>query len=265
MRRILTLAVATLLVGLGPWAAAPLAAVSGATTVTLGAQSVALPAAKERPAVRSRRVLGHSLLGRPITAWQLGERGKPRVVVMATMHGDERQTRQILQSLRDGPAVRGLNLWVIPTYNPDGYARGTRRNARGVDLNRNFPNNWADLDGDYESGTGPRSEPETRAVIRFLDDVNPRWVVSFHQPLFGVDTDTKSPALARRLVRELRLPRKSFRCGGVCHGTMTGWFNNNHRGAAITVEYGARPSRERMQVRAPRQLLRALGGRRVRN
>ena len=34
-------------------------------------------------------------------------------------------------------------------------------------------------------------------------------------------------------------------CGGVCHGTMTGWFNNRFRGAALTVEYGAHPARRR--------------------
>ena len=44
---------------------------------------------------------------------------------------------------------------------------------------------------------------------------------------------------------------------------MTMWFNRHFDGAAITVEYGARPSRERMRRYAPRQLLRALYARRV--
>ena len=44
---------------------------------------------------------------------------------------------------------------------------------------------------------------------------------------------------------------------------MTMWFNHNFGGAAITVEYGAHPSRDRMRNRAPSQLLRALYARRV--
>ena len=72
---------------------------------------------------------------------------------------------------------------MVPVYNPDGLAAGTRKNARGVDLNRNFPYHWANLDGNYESGPKPASEPETRAMMRFLRQVRPDWILSFHQPL----------------------------------------------------------------------------------
>jgi hypothetical protein len=171
------------------------------------------------------------------------------------MHGNEAAPRQILTSLRDGAPVRGIDLWVVPSYNPDGLAAGTRQNAHGVDLNRNFPHHWADLGGSYESGSGPASEPETRGVMRFLRDVRPRRVLSFHQPLYGVDTDTKTPSYSRQVARALRLPRKSFTCGGVCHGTMVGWFNARFAGTAITAEYGAHPTTRRMRVVAPRQVL----------
>lgn len=218
---------------------------------------------RERPAVVEARTIGHSVKGRPIRAWRLGEPGKRRIVLISTMHGNEPHTRGILESLRDGRAIRGVDLWVVPTYNPDGLVRGTRRNARGVDLNRNFPYDWVDLDGSYESGPRPASEPETRAVMAFLKDIDPLRVISFHQPLLGVDTDTKDPRFARRLARALRLPRTSLDCGGRCHGTMTGWFNHRFRGAALTVEYGARPSRHRMVVEAPRQVLGVLGAHRT--
>jgi len=210
-------------------------------------------------AVVERRIIGTSVAGRPIRAWRLGEPGKRRVVLMSTMHGNEPHTRQILTSLRDGPPIRGIDLWVIPTYNPDGLARHSRRNARGVDLNRNYPYDWADLDGNYDSGPHPASEPETRAVMAFLRRIDPVRLVSFHQPLNGVDTDTKDPRFARRLARVLRLPRTTLDCGGLCHGTMTGWFNARFDGSAITVEYAAHPATHRMRVQAPRQLLRVLG------
>ncbi len=258
-----------LLFGVGLLAAPPVAATApapGATPVASASADAAQAAERVRPAVRERRVIGRSVRGRPIRAWRLGEaprRGVPTVVLIATMHGDERQTRRILGVLRDGRPIRGVDLWVIPDYNPDGYARGTRGNARGVDLNRNFPYRWRDLDGRYESGARAASEPETRAVMRFLRAVRPAHVLSFHQPLHGVDTDTKRPAFARRVARTLRLPAKWFDCGGVCHGTMTGWYNQHFRGSALTVEYGARPSRSLMARVAPRRVLQVFGARRV--
>ncbi|MBB3041297.1 M14 family zinc carboxypeptidase [Nocardioides soli] len=214
-------------------------------------------------AVVEKRVIGHSVRGRPIRAWRLGEPGKRRVLLISTMHGDEGRTRQILESLRDGRPIRGVDLWVVPVYNPDGLARGTRKNAHGVDLNRNFPYAWADLDGSYESGPRPASEPETRAMMRFLKKIEPSRILSFHQPLHGVDTATKSPAFSRKVASHLRLPRRSLTCGGVCHGTMTGWFNHRSDGAALTVEYGSHPPRKRMAEAAPRQVLHLFDAHRV--
>jgi predicted deacylase len=241
--------------------ATPLVAVAGPPSSA--APAAHAPAERPRAAIGSK-VIGHSVRGRPIRAWHLGQPGGKKVLLISTMHGNEGRTRQILASLRDGRPIRGVNLWVVPVYNPDGLARGTRKNAHGVDLNRNFPYHWANLDGNYESGPRPGSEPETRAMMRFLRQLRPSRIVSFHQPLHGVDTDTKSKAFARRLAHHLQLPRKALTCSGVCHGTMTGWYNHRFAGSAVTVEYGARPSHRRMAVDAPRQLLRLFDARRVR-
>jgi predicted deacylase len=251
--------------------AGPLLLATAATTALTpalhpspAAAAVGTPAhSSDRPAVLGKRVIGHSVRGRPIVAWHLGQVKAPKVLLVSTMHGNEGAPRQILTSLRDGRRIRGVNLWVIPTYNPDGYAAHTRKNAHGVDLNRNFPFHWAHLSGSYESGPRAASEPETRAMMRFLRDVRPSRIISFHQPLDGVDTDTKDQAFSRRVARALNLPRKSFTCGGVCHGTMTGWFNSHFRGSALTAEYGAHPGRHRMRVTAPRQVLGIWGARRA--
>lgn len=236
----------------------------GLVLVSLALTATAVPAtpsgaaAAAEPTVVGKRVIGHSVQGRPIVAYRLGKRGKkvPTVVLISTMHGNEPATRQILQELVDGEPVRDLDLWVVPTYNPDGLAAGTRKNARGVDLNRNYPYRWADLDGNYESGSGPASEPETEAMMGFLRTVRPDHILSFHQPLNGVDADTKNRGFARRVAKVLGLPAKTFDFGVVCHGTMTGWYNDRFRGNALTVEYGAHPSRRTMRKVAPERVLR---------
>lgn len=222
---------------------------------------LAVPAAsavetKVPTAAYAHVVIGRSVDGRPITAWHLGETHRPKVLLVGAMHGNETAPSAILRTLRDGRTVHGIDLWVLPTYNPDGAAAGTRRNAHGVDLNRNYPYHWAPLSGSYYSGPRPASEPETRAMMRFLTRIRPDWVLSFHQPLHGVDVDVERPAFARRVARLLGLPTTRLDCGGVCHGTMTGWFNHHLPGFALTVEYGASPSRALMTRTAPGQVLR---------
>lgn len=229
--------------------------------VPLGAVTPA-EAAPRRPAVIGVSVIGHSVKGRPIRAWHLGTPGATKVVLISTMHGDESRVSDILTSLRDGARVTGVDLWVVPTYNPDGHTRHRRQNARGVDLNRNYPVSWRRVEGRYDSGRRPASEPETRAMMLFLSDVRPAYVVSFHQPLHGVDTLTKRPAFSRRLAHALRLPVKTFSCNGGCHGTMTMWFNRRFSGQAVTAEFGAGPSRRELRGPTVRRLLRLFGAHR---
>jgi len=51
---------------------------------------------------------------------------------------------------------------------------------------------------------------------------------------------------------------KSFNCDGVCHGTMTEWFNVHFKGVAVTVEYGRGLSRKQVTRTGPTGLLRAV-------
>lgn len=213
-------------------------------------------------AVVSKRVIGYSVRGHPIRAYELGERGARRTVVaVGSMHGNEQDGTVVISQLINGKPITGVHLWVIPRDNPDGYLRSVRHNARGVDLNRNFPTKWRRVTGYYNSGAAPSSEPETRALERFLNRVNPGHVVTFHSPLRGIDVyGAKDRPFARRLSTQLRLPTNSFDCSGGCHGTLTQWFNGNHPGACVTVEFGSDPSRRYLNVRAPRGFLRAVGG-----
>ena len=148
--------------------------------------------------------------------------------------------------------------------NPDGYAANTRQNAHGVDLNRNWPDNWAHLDPPYYSGTEPLSEPETEAMWRFLWWLKPDYLVVLHQPLYGVDTTDGSyldPEFRDALARNLGLPKKAFLCGGVCHGSLTGWYTTHKFGVDETIEFGSSPSSDYLTGRARDGIIDAMHGR----
>jgi protein MpaA len=208
-----------------------------------------------------RERIGTSAGGRAITAYRAGQPGKPVVVVLATMHGEENFGQYVARGLLEGRPVTGVDLWVVPVLNPDGLAKDRRWVAGSVDLNRNFPHRFV-----RRANSGPQasSAKETRVVMRFLDRTDPRYVVSWHQPLIGVDSyAVKDRALMRRLSSGLKIKTRRLDCDGSCHGTMTGWFNAHHDGAAITVEYGSTArSMARMKGRDANAVLKAVGGRR---
>jgi hypothetical protein len=206
-------------------------------------------------------VIGRSQSGRAIRAYRAGEAGRPVVVVMATMHGEEDFGQYVAYGLLEGRPIKGVDLWVLPVANPDGLAHDRRWVNGHVDLNRNFPYSWV-----KRANSGPRavSERETAVIMSFLSRTRPRYLVSWHQPLHGVDTDkVKDLALSKRLAANLQLPLKELDCGGVCHGTMTAWYNHTFAGAAVTVEYGSKArSTRRMKTRDADAVLTAVGGRR---
>jgi murein peptide amidase A len=226
----------------------------------------AVPASAVTP-VLSRTVIGHSVRGRAIVAYRLGNpHAKITALILGQMHGDEHAGIVVANSIIHGSSsVEGIDLWVIPSMNPDGDAEHTRQNAHGVDLNRNWPHNWAHLSGQYYSGPRPLSEPESRAMYRFLRTVRPRYVVSLHQPLDGVDATAGSGRAYRlfraALARNLRLPVKDFRCWSVCHGSMSGWYQAKRVGVAVeTVEFGSHPSHGYLVGAARRGIVAALHG-----
>ncbi|MGI8435218.1 MAG: M14 family zinc carboxypeptidase [Nocardioidaceae bacterium] len=237
------------------------AASSSALTSAVPAASAEAKLQASRAAL-SVRVIGYSVNGHPIKAYELGDRNADvTAVALAAMHGNETAGSVVLTTLRKGNPVHDVHLWVIPRDNPDGTLRDDRHNGHGVDLNRNFPENWKRETGYYNSGPRPASEPETRILMRFLDRVDPDFVVTMHQPLDGVDVyGAKDRPFARRLSDELKLPTREFNCSGTCHGTLTQWFNARHAGACVTVEFPSSPGDRYLHVRAPRGLVRALGG-----
>ncbi|MGB0112356.1 MAG: DUF2817 domain-containing protein [Ilumatobacteraceae bacterium] len=164
-----------------------------ASTFAVGAERPGIDqsAAALRPATRldppppSRRwstvSIGPSALGRPIEMWTsaapAGERR--RILVVSGVHGNEVITRPLAESIAHAAVPDDVSLSIIASANPDGWAKQSRRNAHGVDLNRNFPWRWSRSDG----GHGPASAPETRALMDAVVASRADLAVWIHQPL----------------------------------------------------------------------------------
>ena len=152
-------------------------------------------------------LLGTSTRGLPIRAFALGH-GRPNILVVGCIHGDEcAGTVIVSRALQSGPPTRGT-LWLVPDLNPDGHAVDRRGNARGVDLNRNFPGSWRrPRPGSlYSSGPTPASEQETRIAMRLILRLRPEVTVWFHQPEDLVRATGVSSGIARRFAQQVGLP-----------------------------------------------------------
>ena len=156
---------------------------------------------------------GDSVDGIPLLAYGSGE-----ILILASIHGDEAETTVVVsEALRCVPHG-SLKTAVVLCANPDGMLRGTRGNARGVDLNRNFPtSNWSADAVCYKSrandprdialspGVQPSSEPETKALIALIERVRPRAIVTLHAALACID-DAGGSRLGRELAARCELP-----------------------------------------------------------
>lgn len=215
------------------------AAVLGVLLALVAGLPAAGPAAGADAVVTTREVVGTSVQGRPIVAVHRAHAGATRtVLVIGNVHGDEQAGLRVVRRLRDRADLPAdLDLWLVPTANPDGTAARTRTNAHAVDLNRNFPYLWgAGPRGATWGGPAPLSEPETRALRALVLRLHPVLTVVFHQPLFGVGSSDKGMSTVRAVARGMLLPVRSFVCTGVCHGSFGSWVNHRTPMLAVTVE-----------------------------
>jgi protein MpaA len=154
-----------------------------------------------------RMPLGVSVEGRPLEALIFGT-GPETILYLATIHGNEAAGTPLLERfgeyLQAKPDLfRRRRIILVPVVNPDGLAHGTRANARGIDLNRNFPaTNRVDM---RQNGTA-LSEPEAAALDRLIRRYPPDRTVSLHQPLTCIDFDGPSETLARAMSSACELP-----------------------------------------------------------
>ena len=193
-----------------------------------------------RTGVRRTIRLGTSVRGRPVTAIEIGDPGSRfTVLVVGCIHGDERAGIAITNALARGPAPAHADLWIIPVLDPDGAAARTRGNARGVDLNRNFPDRWQPIGHPgttYFAGAGPLSEPESRLAAALIRRIRPSVGIWFHQHMAVVDDSEGPKDVEQRFARQVGLPERPLTD---YPGSATGWENTVVPDSAFVVELPA--------------------------
>ena len=195
-----------------------------------------------QPALPARFEAGRSVEGRRIVAVRRGRADAPiRLLVSGSTHGTEPAGHAIVARLRRMHPPDGVQVWTVRTFNPDGVARGTRQNAHGVDLNRNFPYRWRATGRPWDTyypGPEAASEPETRAAMRLIRRLRPQLTIHYHQALRLVDlTSGADAALVREYARRTGLPARRL---PYYRGTATSWQNRGlGAGSAFVAELRA--------------------------
>jgi hypothetical protein len=206
----------------------------GAATGAESARRVTPQAERGFGRLWSVETIGWSVEGRPIEVHaNVGPQPRTSVMVVTAVHGDERATLPVGRAIVTTPPPDGVAVFVVPAMNPDGWERGTRLNANGVDLNRNFPFGWSARDG----GPAPASEPETRALIDTIERLRPGLVVWIHQPygyVSAISETSDGPAAAWAQHTGLEL-----RPGINQHGGGETWTSRVARLPSILVEMPA--------------------------
>ena len=145
------------------------------TTLTSDLQQIAA----DHSAIVRLISIGQSLQGRELWFVKLSdnpdvEEDEPGFTYISSMHGDEVVGKELLYNLIDymtdnygtdsrvTDLIDNTEIWIMPSMNPDGTELGQRWNAQGVDLNRDFPDQFVDP---VNTTTG--RAPETAAIMNW--------------------------------------------------------------------------------------------------
>jgi predicted deacylase len=148
--------------------------------------------------------IGKSVKGLPLEVYRFGTGSTERLIVAGMHGGDEYNTvelaEQLMAYIGKHPDVipTDVTLYILHDLNPDGVARALnylgRANANGVDLNRNWPANWQKdwpragcwTTTYVTGGSGPASEPETKALMAFIQSHHFAALINYHSAALGI-------------------------------------------------------------------------------
>ena len=131
-------------------------------------------------------IFGHTVDGLPIPSYHFGQGNGVKVLILGGVHGDEVEgvscAYGLLKSFSQSFTYK-LDLTLVPALNLDGVLKKTRQNSNNIDLNRNLPTqDWTSEvhNPRYFPGNEPNSEPENQALVNYLTEHSPRFVLSLH-------------------------------------------------------------------------------------
>jgi protein MpaA len=188
-------------------------------------------------------IAGQSVSGEPIEMHIFGD-GPETVLIFGGIHGNEPTSAdlaaRLVRHLAAHPEIAAdRRIVIMPATNPDGLAARTRGNARGVDVNRNFPaGNWRRATGGRTHGARPASEPETRAIIAAVETMQPVRIVSIHSIRRGRhcnNYDGPAAGLAQAMARHNGYPVEPT-MGYPTPGSFGSWAGIDQRIPTITLE-----------------------------
>ncbi|MBD64238.1 MAG: hypothetical protein CME62_03470 [Halobacteriovoraceae bacterium] len=220
------------------------------------------------PKIAKMFSIGKSVEGRDLWVVKISDNVdkdevEPEFKYISSMHGNEITGRELTQFFikdlisgygkdkRITDLINNTEIFIMPSMNPDGSKRRQRANARGYDLNRNFP--------DWENGdenTTKNRQPETVAVMNFQAKRQFALSANFHGGAVVVNypwDSTRKRHPFDKLIKELSLAyadenpgmrnSRSFSRGITngydwyeLHGGMQDWSYNWHNDLQVTLE-----------------------------